>query len=192
MEPLEICFHCFSFMMFSHLMYLLIHGASSLMVHLIRYLQLVCGNHLNSRVIFSSYKRNVSSDSSSLSSIAVSDIFQFNMMQSWSVVSANCCLPLALPDYQGIALQDSYLKRSGLSYSAIILQLLLPNFIKLSKVPLSLSAASAKAKVISNDGLISLSFTASLGAGSPILYYFQLFHAFKYMFLIVVTFSNSQ
>ena len=74
-----------------------------------------------------------------------------------------------------MALQDSYRKGSilsGLSYSAIILQLLLPNFIKLSKVPLSLSAASAKAKVISNDRLISLNFTISLGAGPLILYYF--------------------
>lgn len=96
-------------MMFSHLLGLLIPGASSWMVHLIRYLTLLCRNHLNSRVIFFSYKRNASSDSSSLSSIAISDISQFNMMQSWSVVSANCCLPLALPDYWRIALQDSYL-----------------------------------------------------------------------------------
>lgn len=58
--------YCLSFTMFSHLMCLLIHGVSSLMVHLIRYLKLVCRNHLNSRVILSSCKRNVSSDSSSL------------------------------------------------------------------------------------------------------------------------------
>ena len=169
------CFYCLSFMIFSHLLCLLAPGASSLTVHLIRYLKLLCRNHLNFRVIFSSYKRNASSDSSSLSSIAISDISQFNMMQSWSVVSANCCSPLALPDYWSIALQDSCLKGSilsGLSYSAITLQLLLPNFIKLSKVPLSLSAASAKAKVISNDRLISLNFTISLGAGPLILYYF--------------------
>lgn len=93
------CFYCLPFMMFSHLLCLLIPGASSLTVHLTWYLKLLCRNHLNSRVIFSSYKRNASSDSSSLSSIAISDISQFNMIQSWSVVSANCCLPLALPDY---------------------------------------------------------------------------------------------
>lgn len=182
-------------MIFSHLLCLLAPGASSLTVHLIRYLKLLCRNHLNFSVIFSSYKRNASSDSSSLSSIAISDISQFNMMQSWSVVSANCCSPLALPDYWSIALQDSCLKGSilsGLSYSAITLQLLLPNFIKLSKVPLSLSAAISKGKsdLKWQAHISQFHYFPRCWATDSLL--FLAFPCLQVYVLIAVTFSNSQ